>query len=104
MAVRKVAAMGEVESQNRVARLEQGHVRSHIGLRARMRLDVGMFGGEELLGAIARQVLYYVCELTAAIVTLAGITLRVLVGENGAGSLQHRQADKILRRDQLQPF
>ena len=69
-----------------------------------MRLHVGVLGAEELLGAVARQVLDHVGELASAVVALAGIALGVLVGEDRAGGFQHGFADKVLRGDQLQTF
>ena len=69
-----------------------------------MRLHVGVLGAEELLGAVAGQVLHHVHELAAAVVALAGIAFGVLVGEDRARGLQHRLADEVLRGDQLQPF
>jgi hypothetical protein len=45
--------------------------------------------------------LRHVHELAAAVITLAGIALRILVGELGTLRLHHRRAGVILRRDQL---
>ena len=75
-----------------------------IGLRAGVRLHVRMLGAEELLGAIARQVLHHVGELAPAVVAPARVALGVLVGEDRAGRLQHRFGDKVLAGDHLQPF
>ena len=63
-----------------------------------------MLGAEELLGAVARQVLHHVGELASAVITLAGIALGVFVGEDRARRLEHGFADKVLRGDQLQPL
>ena len=76
-------------------------VDGHVGLRARVRLDVGVIGAEELLGAIARDVLDDVDLLAATVVALAGKPLGVLVGEHGTGGLEHRQRDEVLGGDQL---
>ena len=79
-------------------------VGGHVGRRAGVRLHVGVLGAEELLGAVARQVLDHVGKLASAVVALAGIALGVLVGEDRAGGFEHGFADEILRGDQLQPF
>jgi hypothetical protein len=50
-AVRQVAAVGQVHAQDRVARVEQREVDGHVGLRARVRLHVGVLGAEERLEA-----------------------------------------------------
>ncbi len=67
-----------------------------------MRLDVRVVGAEQLLGTLDRQGLRHVDVLAAAVVAPAGITLRVLVREDGAHRLEHRVADEVLGRDQLQ--
>ena len=86
VAVREVAAMRQVHAQDGVAGLQHGGIRGLIGLRARVRLHVGVLGAEQLLGAIAGQVLDDVGELAAAVVALAGIAFGVLVGEDAAGA------------------
>ena len=48
-AVGQMPAMGQVESQHDVARLQRGHVDRRVGLRAGVRLDVDVIGPEELL-------------------------------------------------------
>ena len=86
-----------------VARLQQREVDGHVGLRAGVRLHVGVLGAEELLGAVDGQRLGDVDELAAAVVALAGVALGVLVGQHRAGRLQHGLADEVLRGDQLEP-
>ena len=56
---------------------------------------------EQLLGALDGQRLGLVDVLAAAVVAVARIALGVLVGEHGAGRLQHRARDHVLRGDQL---
>ena len=69
-----------------------------------MRLHVGVLGSEELLGAIARQVLDHVGELASAVIAFAGIAFGILVGEHRAGGFEHGFADEVLGGDQLEPF
>ena len=52
-----------------------------VGLRAGVRLHVGVFGAEQLLGAVDGELLGDVDVLAAAVVALAGIAFGVLVGE-----------------------
>ena len=73
-----------------------------IGLRSGVRLHVDVFGAEELLGAVARQVLDDVGEFAAAVVALAGIAFGVLVGEDAAGGFEHRFGGEVLAGDQLE--
>ena len=78
----QVAAMREIHTQDFVARLQKGEVHGHIRLRARVRLNIGIDRAEELLGAIAGQVLGQVDDLAAAVVAVARVALGVLIGQN----------------------
>ena len=53
--------------------------------------------------AVDRELLDLVHDLAAAVVPLARIALGVLVGERRAHRLEHRAADEVLARDQLEP-
>ena len=89
MPVGEMAAVSQVHPENRVARLEHGHVDGHVGLRARVRLDVDVVGAEELLGAVDRQGFGDVDELAPAVVPLARIPLGVLVRQDRAGGFEN---------------
>ncbi len=99
--VRQVSAVGEVHAEDRVARLQRGQEDSLVGLRSRMRLDVGEVGVEELLRPVDRQLLDDVDVLAAAVIALARIALRILVRELGTLRRHHGRARVVLRRDQL---
>ena len=81
-----------------------GHVGGGVGLRAGGWLHVGVLGVEELLGAVAGEVLDDVGEFAAAVVALAGVAFGVLVGEDGAGGLEHGAGDEVLGGDHLEPL
>ena len=100
-AVGQVAAGGEAHAHDRVAGLQQRHHHRAIGLRARMRLDVREGAAEQLLGPLDRERLDRVGRRAALIVAAARIAFRIFVGEHRALRLEHRAADDILRRDQL---
>ena len=102
MPVREMAAVRQVQSENGVARLQNGRVGFHVGLRSGMGLHVGVLRAEQLLGAVARQVLDDVGKLAAAVVALARISLGVLIGEHRARGFEHGFADEVFRGDQLQ--
>ena len=102
VAVGQVAAVGEVHAEDRVAGLQDGQKHRHVGLRARMRLDVGVLGAEQRLGAVDGQRLDDVHVLAAAVVALAGVAFGVFVREDRAGGLENRRADEVLRGDQFQ--
>ncbi len=66
-----------------------------------MRLDVGIVGAEQLLGAFDGQCFDLVHMLATAVVALARIAFGVFVGEAAALRLHHAFAGVVLRRDQL---
>ena len=82
--VGEVAAVVERHAHDRVAGLEHRHVGGVVGLGAGVRLDVGVLGAEQLLGAVDRELLGDVDLLAAAVVAAAGVALGVLVGEHRA--------------------
>ena len=104
MSVSEVPAVRQVQAENGVARLNDRGVRSHVGGRAGVRLHVGVLGAEQLLGAVARQILHHVGKFASAVIAFAGIAFGVLVGEDRAGRFQHRFAHEVFRGNQLQAF
>ena len=104
MPVRKMPAMREIQPENGIARLQHRGVGLHVGLRSRMRLNVGMLRTEQLLRPVARQVLDDIGKLAPAVIALAGISLGILVREHRPRSFEHSLADEILRGDQFESF
>ena len=100
-AVGQVAAVGQAHAQHGVAGVEQGHVHGAVGLAAGVRLDVGVVGAEQLLGAVDGQLLDHVDVLAATVVALARVALGVLVGQHAALGFHHRRAGVVFRGDQL---
>ena len=100
-AVRQVSAVGEIHPHDGVARLEHRKVDGEVRLRARMRLHVGVFAAEQLLHAPARKFLHFVHKLAAAVIALAGIALRVLVGEVAAHRRHDGGRDDVLAGDEF---
>ena len=94
--------MRQREAEDRVARLQQRVVDGRVGLRAGVRLDVGVLGAEQRLRAVDRELLDHVDVLAAAVVALAGIALRVLVGQHAALALEDGLRHEVLRGDHLQ--
>ena len=100
-AMGEVAAVGQAHAHHRVARLEQREVHGCVCLRAGMGLDVGMLGAKELLGALAGHFFDLVYKLAAAVVTLSGISLGILVGQVRTHRLHDGGTDKVFRSNQL---
>ena len=102
--MRQMPAIREVQPQDRIARAQQRHVRRRIGLRPRMRLHVDMIGPKQPLRPVPRQVLDDVRKLAPTVVPLARIPFGILVRKHRTRGLEHRPADKVLRRNHLQPL
>ncbi len=66
-----------------------------------MRLHVGVGRTKQLLGAGNGQILSDVDKLAATVVTLAGVTFGVLVGQHTALGFHHPRAGVVFRRDQF---
>ncbi|MNH16317.1 hypothetical protein D3C79_759540 [compost metagenome] len=100
-AVGQVAAVGQAHAEDGVTGLQQGQVDSAVGRRAGVRLDVGVVGTEQLLGALDGQGFYLVHVLAATVVALARVAFGVLVGQAAALGLHDALAGVVLRGDQL---
>ncbi len=100
-AVRQVPAVRQRHPEEGVARLERREEHGLVGLRARVRLDVGELGVEQLLGPVDGEPLGHIHVFAAAVIALSGIAFGVLVGELRTLCGQHRAAGVVLRSDQL---
>ena len=99
--MRQVAAVGEPHAEDAVAGFQRRQKHRRIRLRARVRLHIGVTGLEQFLGALDRQPLGNVDVFAAAVVTLAGITLGVFVGQHRTLRRQYCGAGVVLRSNQL---
>ena len=93
--------MVEAETEHGVAGLEQRLVDAHVGVGARVGLDVGVLGAEQFLGAVDGELLDVVDDRVAAVVPLARVALGVLVGEHRADRLHDGGRREVLTGDQL---
>ncbi len=100
-AVGQVTAVGEVHAHVGVAGLEQSLERGEVGGSTGVGLDVGVLSAEQLAGALTSDLFGLVDAVAAAVVTLAGITLGILVGKAGAHRHHDGGGDDILGSDQL---
>ncbi|MNF98078.1 hypothetical protein D3C84_809260 [compost metagenome] len=101
-AVGQVAAMGQGHAQDGVAGFKYRQENRLVGLGTGVRLHVDVFAVEQLASAFDGQVLDFIDDLAAAVVTLARIAFGVFVGEHGTLGLEHLLADIVFRSDQLQ--
>ena len=101
--MRQVAAVIETQPQHRVTELEHRLIRAHVCVGPAVRLHVGMIGPEQTLGTVDRERLDIVDDSVATVVTLAGISLGVLVGEDRTDGAHDSGRCEVLAGDQLQP-
>ena len=80
-AMGQMAAFGQAHAHDGVAGLEQTKENGLVGLRAGVGLHIGELGAEKRFDAVDGQLLGHVHILTTAVITFAGITFSVLVGE-----------------------
>ena len=99
--VRQMAAVRQLQREDRVARLQDREVDGHVRLRPGMRLDVRVLRSEQGLRAVDRELFDLVDDLAAAVVAAPRIPLGVLVRRHAADGLQHRRPGEVLGRDEL---
>ena len=93
--------MGKIHRENLVARLEDGEVDRHVGLRTAVRLHVNVLATEKALRPLDREALHRVHIFTAAVPPFSRITLGVLVRQAGSLRFHHRPAGEIFGRNKL---
>ena len=86
----------ETHAHDRIAGLHERCLGGVVGLGAGVGLHVDERSAEELLGALAGEVLHGVNRPAAAVIAPAGKAFGVLVGERAARCLEHRKADEVL--------
>jgi hypothetical protein len=101
-AVREMPAVRQREAHDGLAGLQECVVDGGVGLRAGVRLDVGVLGSEQRGGAVDGELLGDVDPLAAAVVAAAGVALGVLVGEHRALAFEHGARHEVLRGDHLE--
>ncbi len=101
-AVGQVPAVGQVQAHDGVARADQGVHDGGVGLRAGVRLDVGVLGAEQGLDPVDRELFDHVDVLTAAVVALARVALGVLVRQHRPLRLHDGAGGVVLRGDHFQ--
>ena len=94
-------ARGEVETHERVARLQQREEHRLVRLAAGIRLHIGELAVDKLLDALDRQRLDDIDKFAAAIIAPARIALGIFVGQDRTLRLKHGLRDDVLGGDQL---
>ena len=100
--VGKVSAHGQVEPHESIARLQDRHGHSHVGLRTRMRLDIRPAGSVYLLQAVYGQLFDLVHNNTATIIAFAGISFGIFIRADRAHGLHHFVGDVVFGCDEFE--
>ena len=101
-AVGEVTAHGEVQTHEGISGFEDGHGHGHVGLGAGVRLHIGIFGIEEGAEPVDGQLLDLVHHLATAVIALAGIAFRILVGAHGAHGCENLLGHIVFGSNQFQ--
>ena len=100
----QMSAVIQVHSHESITRIHECKKYSHICLSTGMWLYICVSAAEQLHGSVSGKILYYINVLASAVITLARITLCILIGESASHSRHYCLADKVLRCDQLDVF
>ena len=98
--VTQMPAGRQVEAEDRSARLQQREEHRLVGLRARMRLHIGVLAIEQLPGTVDCRLFDDIEEPRPAMKAIAGVALKRLVGDLVAQGIEHRATDDVLGCDQ----
>ena len=99
--VGQVAALGQIHAHDGIAHIQQRKVNGQVGLGAGMGLHVGVFGAEQLAGAVNGQLFHLVHILAAAVVAVTGVAFGVFVGQHTAHGRHYGRRNNVLAGDQL---
>ena len=80
--MRQMAAMRKVHAEYRVARLQNGGIRSLVRLRSRVWLHVDIFCTKELLCAFASEAFDHIRVFATPVIALPWISFGVFISEN----------------------
>ena len=99
--VGQVTTVGEIKAHDLVARLQASEHHGAVRAGTTVRLDIGPFRSKQLTEPLAGDVLHLIDHATTAVVSLAGETLGVLVGQDGTLSSHDLVARIVLGGDEL---
>ena len=99
--VGEVTSRGQSQTHNTATRAEKTGVDGEVGGRSRVGLDVhSPLGGVEVVSlesTLLAELLNLVNELVTSVVTVSGVTLRILVGEARSQAFHDSSGGEVLR-------
>ena len=90
------------QAQDRVTWIHERHERRNVCIRAAVRLHIRVPAAEESLRPRASELLHFVVKLASAVVALARIPLRVLVGHPRACGMHDCRTHMVLAGDEFE--
>jgi hypothetical protein len=96
-----MSAVSKIHRKNLITGIEKSKKCRKICVSSAVRLNVRMVSSPELASTLTCDILYLVNKFTAAVVTLTGIALSILIGKNSACCKKHRLRNDILGCDKL---
>ncbi len=93
--------MIQIHAHEGIARLHHREEYRHVRLRAGVWLHVDVLTAEKLFRAVSGNIFHHVHTLAAAVISLAGISFRVLVRKRAAHSCHYRLTHPVFRSNQL---
>jgi hypothetical protein len=96
-----MSAVCEIHRKNLVTGLKKRKESRKVGIRSGMRLNVCVISAPKLASTGASDLLDLINKFTSAVVTLAGITLGILVGKNTARCEKNCLGNDVFGCDKL---
>ena len=78
--MRQMAAVRKVHAENSVSGIQKRKVNRGVGLRAGVRLHIGMLGAKQLFSALDGNIFNNVNAFAAAVIAFSRVALGVFVG------------------------
>ena len=101
-AVAEVSAVRQIHAQHGIAGLNEREEYGKVRACSAVRLHVCEVCAEQLFSPFDRQIFRHIHEFASAVISLTGITFRILVGEEGTHCRHNRGRYYIFARNQFQ--
>ena len=97
----QMSAVIQIHTHNGIAGLQHSELHCHICLCSGMGLYIGIITSKQLLGTFDRQILDDIHALTTTVISLAGISFRIFIGQWTSHSCHNSLTYPVFRCDQL---
>ena len=97
----KVSAVSKAHTHYRIAGIQQCKINRRVSLCAGVSLYIRILCSEQLAGTFNSDILNYINILASAVITLAGVSLSILVRKNASHSRHNSRRNDILTCNKL---